>query len=157
MDSQWTVRLTGADEISSCPLTAQWYLPASSLLAWKLVSWTRYPSLNQMNSVGLWQADMQVRLKVSPSITVLGCTTATSSTPEKQNTSIFTPSSSFRQEGIVAYLFWFHYLLPSEKHNFYLSTSWVLLQNENNIFLHLRVEHHSPAVCSRPGNNYQGI
>lgn len=156
MDSQRTVRLTGADETSSCPLTAQWYLPASSLLAWKLVPQTRYPSLNQMISVGLGQPDMQVSLTVSPSITVLGCTTATSSTPENQNTSIFTSSSSFRQEGIFAYLLWCHYLLPSEKHNFYFSSCWMLLQNENNMFLYLRVEHHSPAVCSHPGN-YRGI
>lgn len=80
----WTFRTTEADGAASCPRTAQWYLPASSLLAWKTVFFTGRPSLNQTSNPGVGQPDTQLRLTSPPSVTVLGCTTAANSEAKEE-------------------------------------------------------------------------
>lgn len=78
-DLHITLRATGADLILCCPQTAQWYLPASPLLARKTAFITGLPSLNQTMSTGVAQPDTQVRVTTSPSATELGSTAAVSS------------------------------------------------------------------------------
>lgn len=83
-DLHITLRATGADRILCCSQTAQWYLPANSLLARKTAFITGFPSLNQTMFTGVAQPDMQVRLTRSPSATEFGSTTAVSSESQER-------------------------------------------------------------------------
>lgn len=78
-----TVKATEADLIRGCPLMAQWYLPASSLLAWKTSLKAGCPSLNQTTWSDVGQPDMQVSLTVPPSVTSLGRMMVFKSDPER--------------------------------------------------------------------------
>lgn len=79
-----TFRATEEDLTLSCPQTAQWYRPVSSLLAEKNTFITGCPSLNQTTFTGVSQPDTQVSLTTVPSTTELCRTEAVSSESQEK-------------------------------------------------------------------------